>query len=435
MDVHAIIARSYHDHVRGFTPEGATFKIPLSSTKVVGISQSRGWRNQQEDRTAVSTLSLNPEELQLTLNLNHTGIQWKPASVTSSSTTASTSSTPEEQKGQSKDQEPRKTPTADIQKDAIKNALEEGNRQVAYFAIFDGHGGSQVSQYLHEKLHEIIEEVDKKDIDDVVEYTKAIGGYFKRFKGGALSRWVGNPNLREAMTLEERATLAFLTADRTVLSRDDTKRCGSTASVALLHCLDVPSQPYFSAKKISLVTAHCGDTTILLCSASTGKVELLTEKHHAESRVEAARLRRLGAGLITDSFGESRWMGAIENTRSFGDGDYKHLGVTAEPDVKHRILNGSEYAYMVFVTDGVSSMMSNQEIVDLARTSPDPTKAAEAIVGFAEDLGAQDNCTCIVVPLAGWGKVGGKDETKERRDYRRRKSGEQNFKMERSQRM
>ncbi len=35
-----------------------------------------------------------------------------------------------------------------------------------------------------------------------------------------------------------------------------------------------------------------------------------------------------------------RWMGAIENTRSFGDGDYKHLGVTAEPDVKHRILNG-----------------------------------------------------------------------------------------------
>jgi protein phosphatase PTC6 len=33
-------------------------------------------------------------------------------------------------------------------------------------------------------------------------------------------------------------------------------------------------------------------------------------------------------------------MGAIENTRSFGDGDYKPLGVTAEPEVKHRILNG-----------------------------------------------------------------------------------------------
>jgi hypothetical protein len=36
------------------------------------------------------------------------------------------------------------------------------------------------------------------------------GGYFRRFKGGALSRWVGNPGFRDRMTLEERTTLAFL---------------------------------------------------------------------------------------------------------------------------------------------------------------------------------------------------------------------------------
>jgi protein phosphatase PTC6 len=98
------------------------------------------------------------------------------------------------------------------------------------------HGGPQVSQYLHEKLHSIIEEVDKKEIDEVVKFTTGIGmscrprhqnqhfflnrwdgsygvpgGYFRRFRGGALSRWVGHPDLRPAMTLEERATLAFLT--------------------------------------------------------------------------------------------------------------------------------------------------------------------------------------------------------------------------------
>ncbi len=44
-------------------------------------------------------------------------------------------------------------------------------------------------------------------------------------------------------------------------------------------------------------------------------MELLTEKHHAESRVEAARLRRLGAGLITDSFGESRWVSLVTGVR------------------------------------------------------------------------------------------------------------------------
>ncbi len=61
--------------------------------------------------------------------------------------------------------------------------------------------------------------------------------------------------------------------------------------------------------------------------------------------MEATRLRRLGAGLITDSFGESRWMGAIENTRSLGDGDFKPAGVTAEPEVKHRILDGERSPY------------------------------------------------------------------------------------------
>lgn len=53
------------------------------------------------------------------------------------------------------------------------------------------------------------------------------------------------------------------------------------------------------------------DTTILLCNKHTGKVEPLTEWHHADARVEASRLRRLGGGLVTDSFGESRYVHAL----------------------------------------------------------------------------------------------------------------------------
>jgi protein phosphatase PTC6 len=37
---------------------------------------------------------------------------------------------------------------------------------------------------------------------------KEIGGYFKRFKGGALSPWVEGNNSAE-LSLEARATLAF----------------------------------------------------------------------------------------------------------------------------------------------------------------------------------------------------------------------------------
>lgn len=75
--------------------------------------------------------------------------------------------------------------------------------------------------------------------------------------------------------------------------------------------------------------------------------------------------------------------------------------------------------------------MSDQEIIDLARSARDPTRAARSIVDFAEDLGATDNCTCIVVPLKGWGRVGGKDTTAERRVYRSRQAGQMSGRMRR----
>ena len=94
-------------------------------------------------------------------------------------------------------------------------------------------------------------------------------------------------------------------------------------------------------------------------------------------------------------------------------------------------ISGEDCCYMILVTDGLTSLMSDQEIIDLARNASDPTRAAKTIVHFGEDLGAQDNCTCIVVPLAGWGKVGGKDRTEERREYRRKQAGELSTRMQR----
>lgn len=47
---------------------------------------------------------------------------------------------------------------------------------------------------------------------------------------------------------------------------------------------------------------------MLLCATEGGVAQPLTETHHADARGEAARLRRLGAGLVTDSFGEARFV-------------------------------------------------------------------------------------------------------------------------------
>jgi hypothetical protein len=77
------------------------------------------------------------------------------------------------------------------------------------------------------------------------------------------------------------------------------------------------------------------DTRVLLCATDSGRAFPMTEKHHADARGEAIRLRRMmGSALMTDSYGESRyvgycdgrglcsrtnlyrWMGALANTRS-----------------------------------------------------------------------------------------------------------------------
>jgi protein phosphatase PTC6 len=89
---------------------------------------------------------------------------------------------------------------------------------------------------------------------------------------------------------------------------------------------------------------------------------------------------------------------------SLGDSQYKRFGVTPEPEVKTRVIEGHCATAVVLVSDGVSALLSDPEIADLVRTCAKlgPEIAAKEIVRFAEELGAEDNCTAVVVPLKGW---------------------------------
>lgn len=369
--------RAYNDYIRAQTPHGHA-RVPLSSPGVIGIVNDRGDRTQQEDYYSFATLSLDPAELKLSHKRNF-NVDWQP--------------------------------------DSVPDVLA---RQVLFVGVYDGHGGSTVSQYLRQELHGQFESTTKEMIPELYDWIKSLGGYFKRFKGGVLAPWINEPVAEQPLDLTERATLTFFEVDRKLSEDPITQTCGATASVALLHSLDAPATPFFSAKRLALTVAHVGDTRVMLCSVKGGKALPLTDNHHADARIESIRLRKMmGSSVITDSYGESRWMGALVNTRCLGDLRYKRFGVTAEPEVRSKLLNGSDWAYMILVSDGVSSILSDDEIVDLARNAPDPRTAAQRIVSFSQELGGDDNATAIVVPLAGWGKIEGPDKTKELREYRR----------------
>ncbi|KAJ3803362.1 phosphatase 2C-like domain-containing protein [Lentinula aff. detonsa] len=375
------LSRHFSDYIRFSAPNGV-IRLPLASPKVIGAATSRGNRSHQEDFYAFSSLSLDPEELQISLK-KALDIDWDPSRV------------------------------GDV-----------FSRQAVFVGIYDGHGGPAVAGYLHQELHGLFESVRPSMIPELFAWIKELGGYFKRYKGGPLTPWITEQNQPVSkFNLEARAAAAFFEVDRQLSIDKMSQTCGATASVAIMQSLDAPATPFFSAKRLALTVAHCGDTRVLLCSTDGGRVLPMTENHHADARGESIRLRRMmGSSLITDSYGESRWMGALANTRGLGDLRFKKFGVTAEPEVRTKLLEGEEWAYMVMVSDGVSSTLSDDEIVDLARDAPDPKVAADRILSFVQELGGEDNRTAIVIPLSGWGKIRGSDKTKELREYRRKQA-------------
>ncbi|EJT97809.1 protein serine/threonine phosphatase 2C [Dacryopinax primogenitus] len=371
----SIPLRRYHDYLKVATPDGRYARVPLSNPKVIGAYSIRGTRSHQEDAYAAYAIHVPPDEIRSSLEKNY-GMVWDPG-------------------------------TLPLVKDG----------QLLWVGIYDGHGGALVSRYLQHHLHEIFESVQPSDIEPAVQWLKSQGGYFRRWRGGLLQPYVANPSHTPPLRLEQRAELAFIEADRSLAP--NAVNCGSTVSVALLRSEKPVGAPFWDAEELELTVAHCGDTRVLLASTEGGKVTPMTEHHHAEMPRESARLLRMGSGLVTDSFGEARWMGALANTRGLGDGRYKPFGVTPEPDMKHLHLHGPSWSHLVLVSDGVGSIASDQEIVDLARSALDPSAAARAIVGYVEDLGGEDNATAVVVPLPGWGRVRGEDMTRELRRYRR----------------
>lgn len=164
-----------------------------------------------------------------------------------------------------------------------------------------------------------------------------------------------------------------------------------------------------------------------MCDNVTGRAQQLTVDHHPSVKEEQARILSQGGFISADSFGEEALMGMAANSRAIGVARLKHMndgkgcGLTADPWITTRILDSRD-AFLVLVTDGVTNTLTNQEIVDVVKLCKDPTTGAISIVNNAEQLGAYDNCSAMVIRLGGWPlnstPPGTRDFTKNLRRFR-----------------
>ncbi|KAL1930770.1 hypothetical protein VTP01DRAFT_10932 [Rhizomucor pusillus] len=352
---------------------GHLLRINLQKAKqILGIQSSRGTRHSNEDRYSTCTLELTPGT-------------------------------------------------------KIHAASQVGGR--AYFGVFDGHGGPAVAEWLSSHLHQKIETITLEDLPEILFYLRAYGGYFRRFKIPPVFAGLVDenghplPNVSNTdLSLDQRLTLAFLDADvqclKTRRLHDPEKNNeGSTGSIAIIEPHD--SQSFWNSEAYDIIIGHVGDTRILLCDATTGKaITLTTGDHHPGNPLEHDRLRKYAGFVMTDSWGDDRILGMLATSRAFGDARLKKYGVSSEPDIVRYTINKSNpAAFMVLVTDGLTSVMSDQEIVDIVKKSSNPEASAKELVEVADQYGTEDNCTALVVRLNKWG-TRMHDLTHDLREYR-----------------
>lgn len=311
-------------------------------------------------------------------------------------------------------------------------------------SIFDGHGGDQCADFLRQQLHKQIESwsPDRDEFMDLLKnYYKDIGGYWKRIYKKREDIYKSLlPKQNDIDDLHLRLTQTYLNLDYEFL--EDNEKSGSTATSVFLYNLDVNDNEnlYFEPGTVSrLYVSQIGDTKCVICDKN-GEAHPLNSIHHPSSPLESRRLNKFSAGFATDSFGENRFMN-FANTRAFGDLMAKSKGISAEPDITSYIIGdsiriskeglveetpghcGGDEGFLVLMTDGVTNYATDQEVVDLVmatfnQKAGKPQDCAEEVVRYVEAVGGDDNATCVVIRLSGWGKWPIQDRTGKIREDR-----------------
>ncbi|KAF1334820.1 Protein phosphatase, partial [Globisporangium splendens] len=228
---------------------------------------------------------------------------------------------------------------------------------VAYFGVYDGHGGSCVAEYLAKELH---------------------GGIFERMRNSP------RDDMKTALTH------AFSDADDEILHKQ--MQAGSTA-VALL------------VQGSKALIASVGDSQAVLCTRN-GQARNYCMPHTPDSATERTRILAAN-GKVTDG----RIFGFLGVSRAFGDLDFKtgrgefknrfkgDLVIATPEVVEHDIATHDEF--IVLACDGLFDVMTPQQVVDFVRKKlalhGHVQHACEELVSYALSIGSEDNVTAVIV--------------------------------------
>ncbi|GKU90545.1 hypothetical protein SLEP1_g4530 [Rubroshorea leprosula] len=221
---------------------------------------------------------------------------------------------------------------------------EVDGQMVAFFGVFDGHGGSRTAEYLKSNLFKNL---------------SCHPGLIKDTKTAIVEAF----RQTDADYLEE--------------EKGQEKDAGSTASTALL-------------LGNRLLVANVGDSRVVACRA--GSAIPLSVDHKPDRSDEHQRIEDAGGFIIWA--GTWRVGGVLAVSRAFGDKLLKPY-VVAEPEIQEEEIDGVDF--IIIASDGLWNVISNNDAVAIIQDITNAEDASRKLVYEAYARGSADNITCVVV--------------------------------------
>ncbi|KAK8913936.1 putative protein phosphatase 2C 25 [Platanthera zijinensis] len=229
-----------------------------------------------------------------------------------------------------------------------------GDPQMAFFGVFDGHGGSKAAQYASENIGErIVEEVAAKG-EEGMEIEGAVRNGYLRTDGEFLKKGVKGGT------------------------------CCVTAFV----------------RNGDLIVSNAGDCRAVL--SVSGTAVALTSDHRPSREDEKDRIESLG-GYVACYRGVWRLQGSLAVSRGIGDSHLKQLVI---PDPETRIMQiEPDFEFLILASDGLWDKVCNQEAVDMARPffldppKPSPLSACRKLAELSVSRGSMDDICVMIIQL------------------------------------
>ncbi|KAL0376532.1 UNVERIFIED_CONTAM: putative protein phosphatase 2C 35 [Sesamum calycinum] len=262
----------------------------------------------------------------------------------------------------------------------------QGNPNVHFFGVFDGHGlsGTHCSTFVKDRLVEILS-TDAALLDDPVKaYSNAFLATNEELHNSGIDDSMSGTTAITALVIGDKLYVANVGDSRAVLAVKEGNR-------VLAQDLSYDQTPFRKdeCERVKL----CGARVL-----SVDQVEGLKDP----------RIQSWGDEETEGSDPPRLW---VQNgmypgtafTRSVGDNMAEKIGVVADPEVSTVQLTSS-HPFFVVASDGVFEFLPSQTVVDMVNKYADPRDACSAIAGEAYNLWLEhenrtDDITIIIVRI------------------------------------